>query len=348
MKTKVDIIIVGSGIAGCSLAWQWILKGKTVMMISHGNNASSSVAAGVYNPLVLKRFTSVWKASEQLKVLNDTYTKIEPLIKTKVLHPLEILRRLHDPREVKSWIKKSIRADLKEYMNKNIIKYENDAIDAPFDYGRVSGSGWLDTVLFMKETIQYLKNMNSFHEESFHYNELHHLHNSVSYKEFQAEKIIFAEGYNMINNPFFNDLPLQGNKGEVMTIKVPGLQLDYIIKSSVFLMPYTADLFWVGATYNTEDLSSKSTDAGKEFLTSRLERFLNLPYTVIDYKYGIRPTTMDRRPFVGAHNTYKHYYIFNGMGSRAVLLAPWAALQLYHNIYDNEAIDLEMDINRFL
>lgn len=317
-------------------------------MISHGKNASSSVAAGVYNPIVLKRFTSVWKASEQLKVLNDTYAKVESLINTKVLHPIEILRRLHDHREVKSWINKSVREDLKEYMNEEITKYENDGIDAPFNYGKVSDSGWVDTVLFMNETIQYLKGMDSFHEETFDYKKLHHFEDGVSYKEFQAEKIVFAEGYNMIHNPFFNDLPLQGNKGEVMTIKVPGLKLDYIIKSSVFLMPYIADLFWVGATYNAEDLSSKSTDAGKEFLTSRLERFLKLPYEVIDYKHGIRPTTMDRRPFVGAHKEYKNYYIFNGMGSRAVLLAPWAALQLYHNMYHNEAIDPEMDINRFL
>jgi glycine oxidase len=71
LKTNIDIIIVGSGIAGCTLAWQWLLNGKSVLMISDVEKGSSAVAAGVYNPTILKRFTSVWKAGVQLDVLTD-------------------------------------------------------------------------------------------------------------------------------------------------------------------------------------------------------------------------------------------------------------------------------------
>jgi glycine oxidase len=346
MNTKVDIIIVGSGISGCAIAWQWLLQGKSVVMIADGEKGSSAVAAGVYNPTILKRFTSVWKGADQLEVLHDFYPKIESLLEATFLHPLDILRRFHDEREIKTWKKKAVKEDLIDFMSVDAVAYENPAIDAPFDYGKVSGTGWVDTVGYMQLTRDYLETKSAYRMEAFDFKELTHYEDHVVYKEITAPKIIFAEGFQMLSNPFFNHLPLQGNKGEVFTIKVPDLHLDYIIKSSVFLMPYTGDLFWVGATYNRDDVSDVPTEEAKEFLTSRLERFLKLPYEIVEHKYGIRPTTMDRRPFVGAHQEFKNYMVFNGMGSRAVLMAPWAAQQLFDSIYKDHPLDPEIDIQR--
>jgi glycine/D-amino acid oxidase-like deaminating enzyme len=348
LKKNIDIIIIGSGIAGCTLAWQWLLNGKTVLMMSDSEKGSSAVAAGVFNPTILKRFTSVWKAGEQLGVLHKFYTNIESHVEGTFFHPVDILRRFHDEREIKTWLKKSVKEDLKDFMSSDVIRYDNRSIDAPFNYGKVSGTGWVDAIGYMNKTVKYLKANSSFVRDSFDADELFHYEDQVVYKEYIAGKIIFAEGFKMLLNPYFNNLPLQGNKGEVLTIKVPGLKLDYIIKSSVFLMAYTDDLFWVGATYNGEELSNVPTQEAKEFLTSRLERILKLPYEIVEHKCGIRPTTIDRRPFVGVHQDYKNYAVFNGMGSRSVLMAPWAAQQLFDSIYNDQPLDQEIDINRFI
>jgi glycine oxidase len=347
LKTNIDVIIVGSGIAGCTLAWQWLLNGKSVLMISDVEKGASAVAAGVYNPTILKRFTSVWKAGVQLDVLTDFYTKIESHLENTFFHPLDILRRFHDEREIRTWIKKSVKEDLKDFMSPEVFVFNNTAINAPYDYGKVVGTGWVDTIGYMNQTVAYLKENDSFMKGVFDFKELTHTHHQVQYKEYQAGKILFAEGFKLLSNPYFKNLPLQGNKGEVLTIKVPGLKLDYIIKSSVFLMAYTDDLFWVGATYDGEELSDGPTLSAKEFLTSRLERFLNLPYEIVEHTYGVRPTTIDRRPFVGVHKDYKNYAVFNGMGSRAVLMAPWAAQQLFNSLYKDQQLDPEIDIQRF-
>ena len=345
-KKSVDIIIVGSGIAGCTLAWQWVLKGKSVVVITDVEKGSSAVAAGVYNPTILKRFTSVWKSAQQLEVLNSLYPQVEKTVGVSLLHPINILRRFHDDKEIKTWFKKSHKEDLKDFMSSDIVDREIDGVDAPFNFGLVKETGWLDTIGYMSTSLEYFKSQSSLLLESFDFEQLFHHEDHICYKEFKAGKIIFAEGFKILGNPFFKELPLQGNKGEVLTIKVPGLKLDHIIKSSVFLMPYIDDLFWVGATYSREDLTDTSTVEAKEFLTSRLERFLRLPYEVIDHKQGIRPTTVDRRPFVGAHKDYKNYFVFNGMGSRAVLIAPWAAQNLYDSMYNNTEINEEMNVNR--
>ena len=53
------------------------------------------------------------------------------------------------------------------------------------------------------------------------------------YKSISAQKIIFCEGHRLTNNPFFNYLPLMRTKGELITVKLDGLNVDELIKSNI-------------------------------------------------------------------------------------------------------------------
>ena len=345
---QVDNIIVGSGISGCCLAWKLFFENRSFVIISDGLKSSSSVAAGVYNPTILKRFTSVWKGEEQLDSAIPFYKKIEKHIDKKLFHPISIYRRFHDAKEADTWRKKAIKPDLTRFMKEQPAQnVEIQGIDAPFGYGEVTETGCLDTVAFMSATISFFKNKGQVVTSTFDFQQLEVTTKNVSWKEINASRIFFADGYRVIDNPYFKDLPIQGNKGEVITIKIPDLNLGHIIKSSVFLMPYKDDLFWVGATYDRDHLNYDPSENGLEFLTSRLERFLKLPYEIIDHKAGIRPTTQDRRPFLGSHAAHKNVICFNGMGSRAVLVAPWAASQLHDHVFHDKQLLPETAISRF-
>jgi glycine/D-amino acid oxidase-like deaminating enzyme len=343
----IDVLIVGSGISGCNLYLELLKRGKSVHMISHGKLASSSVAAGVYNPTVLKRFSPVWNGELQMNVAAQTYDHIENLLDTKLVHPISIWRRLHDAKEAKTWVNKSKRDDLSRFMNSEVVTTTIDGIDSEHGFGEVLETGWLDTIKFMESTIEHAKAANCFTQAEFDHDALLIEQDHISHHALIARHVVFADGFGLLHNPLFNYLPMQGNKGEVLTIKVPGLHLDHIIKSSVFLMPYKEDLFWVGATYNRDDLTYEPTEDGIKFLTSRLERFLKLPYEIVDHKAGIRPTTDDRRPFLGAHSIHKRALVFNGMGSRAVLVAPWAAQLLCDYVYEDLNLPEEICISRF-
>ena len=72
-----------------------------------------------------------------------------------------------------------------------------------------------------------------------------------------------------------------------------------------------------------------------------------VPYEVIEHSAGIRPTTIDRRPIIGSHPNYKNIYVFNGLGSRGILLAPTLSCWLYNHIYKRLLISKEVDIKRF-
>ena len=126
--------------------------------------------------------------------------------------------------------------------------------------------------------------------ETFNYSNITNSDNSVTYNSITAQKLIFAEGFGVKRNPFFQNLPLNGSKGELLIIHVPNLKLDFVIKSSVFLIPLAEDNYIVGATYNRTDKTNDITTEAKEELLTKLKSFLKCDFQVIDQVAGIRPT----------------------------------------------------------
>ncbi|BAO55385.1 NAD(P)/FAD-dependent oxidoreductase [Nonlabens marinus] len=342
-----DVIIVGGGLAGTTLAWQWHLQGKSIQWFADDEPASSHVAAGVFNPMVLKRFSPVWNAQEQLNLFFPFFTRVQDYLGNRLIHLVPIWRRFHDTKERSTWMRKSVREDLANFMQTTPVDEECNGILAANGFGLVNHSGWLDAQAFITQSMTFFQNRGEFTKASFIHAKLLIEESGVAYGDYQSRHVVFAEGMKIIFNPWFEDLPMQGNKGEVLIIKCPGLQLNQIIKSSVFLMPYKEDLFWVGATYDRDYETDAPSAEAKSFLINKLETFLKLPYEIVYHKSGIRPTTIDRRPFVGTHAQHKNIHVFNGMGSRASLVAPWAAEQLFQYIYEDQELPAEMDVSRF-
>jgi len=142
-------------------------------------------------------------------------------------------------------------------------------------------------------------------------------------------------------------LPLNEAKGEVIIIEAPGLKIDYILKSSVFVVPLGNDIYSVGATYNWDDKTNATTEAAKTELISKLKELITCDFDVINQKAGIRPTVNDRRPLVGKHPIHQKMAILNGLGTRGVMVAPYVAKALYECIENEIPLDKELDISRF-
>ena len=65
---KVDYIIVGLGLAGLAFVEELIQANKSFIVFEDDSQTSSLVAGGVYNPVILKRFSPVLNAKEQLAI----------------------------------------------------------------------------------------------------------------------------------------------------------------------------------------------------------------------------------------------------------------------------------------
>ncbi|XCF07247.1 FAD-dependent oxidoreductase [Tamlana crocina] len=344
---QVDYIIVGVGLAGISFCEQLKANNNTFLVFDDASQQSSTVAGGMYNPVVLKRFTPVWKSAEQLDLALPLYAKIEKDISAQLDYKIPVYRKFASVEEQNNWVAASDRPFLSEYMSEKIIKNDNPSIEAPFGFGKVNHTGRIDAKALVEGYKSNLRADQCLREETFNHNDLNFGGNTIKYKDVEAKHVVFSEGFGVVNNPYFKALPLVPTKGELLTIHAPELNVDYIIKAGVFLIPLEDGYYRVGATHQWENLNHYVTNEAREKLLNRLEKVIKCEFKVTDQVAGIRPTVIDRRPLVGQHPEHKSMYILNGLGTRGVMIGPYVAQQLFQFIENNEPLEKEIDIKRF-
>ncbi|MGO4904482.1 NAD(P)/FAD-dependent oxidoreductase [Flavobacterium sp. W20_MBD1_R3] len=344
----IDFLIVGSGLAGISFAEVALRNDKSILVLDNNSQNSSKIAGGLYNPVILKRFSEVWKAQEQLVLMNEFYTVLEEKLKCKVDYKRPIFRKFFSVEEQNNWFSASDKAGLAPFLSTKLIYDKFSGIDSPFGYGEVLQTGYVDTASLLQEYRSYLKQEKLFMEESFDYSILQIEDDHVIYKGIRAKHIVFAEGFGMHLNPYFNYLPLDGTKGELFIIKAPELDLSVIVNTSVFILPLGNDLFKVGATYNWKDKTDLPTEEGKIELVARIQEIITCNFEIVEHFAGVRPTVKDRRPLVGTHQDHDLIHILNGLGTRGVMLGPAMANALFDLIENQIPLDTAININRFL
>ena len=343
---EVDYLIIGSGLAGISFAETCLLHQKIIMVLNDNSQNSTTVAGGLYNPVVLKRFTKIWEAEAQLEISIPFYKKLEEKLNDKFLFEIPLLRKLNSIEEQNNWFTASDKPTLSNYLNSNLETLQNEFLPNNYKFGKVNHTGFLDTKKLKECYTNYLISENSYLEETFDYSQLVVDENQIQYKDIKAKQIVFAEGFGLHSNPYFNNLPLDGTKGELFIIKAENLNLNEIINSSIWILPIGAHLYKVGATYNWEDKTTNKTEEAKNELLSNLKDLISCEFEVVEHLAGIRPTVKDRRPLLGRHFAEKNIYILNGMGTRGVLFAPYLSDKLYQFIENNIELDNEISINR--
>lgn len=344
---QVDYIIVGNGLAGVAFCEQLRLHNKNYVVFDNQSQQSSRVAAGLYNPVILKRFTSVWNAKFQLEFSVPKYAELEKLLNVKLDYKLPIYRKLTSIEEQNDWFTASDQPALSDFLSTILIKNSNPSIIAEFGFGEVLHSGRINTSQLIQSYSAFLDSQSRLYKEEFHHNQLEINQTTVSYKNITSKYIVFAEGFGLKNNPYFKHLPLNGTKGEMLTIKAPKLNINFILKSSVFIVPLGNHLYWIGATYEWKDKTHITTSKGKDELIRKLKTIITCDFEVVNQVAGIRPTTKDRKPLVGAHSEYKNVFVLNGLGTRGVMMSPYVAEQLYGHIEKDTRLDKEIDIIRF-
>ena len=343
---KVDYIIVGSGLAGILFCEVLKHHNKTYVVYEDYSQKSSTVAGGLYNPVILKRFTKVWNAKEQLNIALSMYKTMEETLKVKLDYKMPIYRLFASIEEQNNWFAACDKPNLAEFLSTKLVANTNTALNGEFGFGEVVNTGRIDTKQLVLKYREQLEANNNLIKEVFNYEELV-IDSGVRYNDYEAKHIVFAEGFGVAQNPFFKYLPMNPVKGELITIHAPDLKIDFVLKSSVFLIPLEEDLYLVGATYNWKDISNSTSKSGKQELVSKLKTIINCEFKVVKQVAGIRPTVLDRRPLVGKHPKLDNVYVLNGLGTRGVMIAPFVALELYNFIEHNHPLNKEINISRF-
>ena len=344
---KVDYIIVGLGLAGLAFCEQLIKGNKTFVVFEDSSQNATLVAGGVYNPVILKRFTPVWNAKEQLELALPFYNSIAERLKTSLDYKFATRKVFKSIEDQNNWFIALDKQQTAEFMNPKIIVEEIDGVLGDFGFGEVHGTGRIDTHQLVKSYRGFLEKKKCIQFEKFEYDKIQFIEDSIRYKNIEAQRIVFCEGFGLKQNPFFNYLPLNEAKGETITIHAPNLKIDFHMKSTLFVLPLGNDLYRVGATFDWSDKTSDPTKEGKKELVEKLKKTIDVPYIITNHNAGIRPTVKDRRPMVGLHSEHPELVVLNGLGTRGVMIAPTIAKQLFNHLEKDQKLDSETDIKRF-
>ena len=341
----MEILIVGFGIAGVSIAHQLKKNKISFHVIDSPKNSSSLVAGGVLNPTVLKRYTMSWEGKSFSDYALTFYNEISKYLNYKIYDEIVINRIFPNSKEHNKWTEASDKTHLKLFLNREIILNRNDKVNTPNGYGTLKNVGRLDFKEIINKYQVSLKD--NYKREVFEYSNLKFNKAGVIYNGTTYKKVIFCEGYGLKNNPFFKNIPLLGNKGEMLVIKCPSLSEKIIWKGKFFIVPLGKSLFWIGATFNNHDKTPTRSLSAKNELLTELKEKLNIPFKIISHQAQIRPTVIDRRPLLGSHSEFDNLYLFNGLGTRGSLMAPLLSEFLYNYIFFEKALSTSIDIRRF-
>ncbi|PWG04661.1 NAD(P)/FAD-dependent oxidoreductase [Polaribacter aquimarinus] len=344
---KVDYIIVGLGLAGLAFCEELLSANKTFMVYEDDSQTSSLVAGGVYNPVILKRFTPVWNAAKQLEKALPFYKKLEKKLSIKIDEKFITKKVFKSIEDQNNWFAALDKPKLTQYLDEELDKSEYSGVLADFNFGNVKETGRIDTKKLVDSYRSFLKEKSIIYFEKFEHKKISFEGKFINYKDFKTSKIVFCEGFGIKQNPFFNHLPLNEAKGELITIHAPELNINFLLKSTLFVLPLGNNLYKVGATFNWKDKTSNPSEEGKEELITKLKKVINVPYKIVDQTAGIRPTVKDRRPLIGIHSKYSQLCILNGLGTRGVMIAPTVAKQLFNHLEHDVELDSETDIKRF-
>ncbi len=343
---EVDYIIVGFGIAGMSMAFQLEKEGKSVFIVDGNETKASIVAAGLYNPVILKRFTLAWDAEKQMQYAENFYDELSQYLGVQTTKSLSVFRKFNNPQEQNKWFSRTDNPQLKKYLAPTLTNSLSLGITSEFKFGEVKLTGKVLISDIFNAYKKLLEKSNRFLNEEFDFDQLDVSNSAVNYNGVKSKNIIFCEGYKMLQNPYFNELPLVGNKGSYLIVESQELDLQVAVKSYYFIIPLGANKYKFGATYGHRFKENHDVLAKKE-LVERLNDLINVPYTILDFIVGVRPTVVDRRPLLGQHKQFKQMYVMNGMGTRGVLLAPTASFHQKELLLHNNDLPAEMDIKRF-
>lgn len=347
---KIDYIIVGGGLAGITLAHHLHERNLSFHLYHDDAFSSSRIAAGLFNPITGRKMVKTWKADQLFPYLLDFYKKAEERTGSAFLHSQTIYRPFFSIEEQNDWNGKSSDPAYKPFIkNIHAAPQFTGKFNDPFGGLSLNMSGWVDATKYIDDSITYFKTQNQGKKvipEKFDVNELIVADEGIFYRDTKARNLVFSEGIGVKNNPYFNWLPLKPLKGEIIDVKFP-FTTNKIFNRGVFILPIRGNVFRVGSTYSHHDLLWEGTEQGKQQLAEKLHALTNCRYEILEHTAGIRPATKDRRPLVGKHPKFKNVFIFNGLGTKGVSLAPWFAHQLVENIENSKGLDNEVNIHRF-
>lgn len=321
------IAIVGGGLAGYSLAKTLYERGYSFVLYDNSLPSASHISSGVINPITGRRYALAWRFEELKNAALDFYGDY--------ISQIPILR-CYRPYNESSTIEKDL-----EGKEAWASIEDNHWVHIHQGYQvRISA--------FLTEWTSRFQALDYVQFESFDYSQMQFDSSEIGYNGSRFQSIIFAEGIGIRDNPFFNALPHQPNRGEALRIQLSESKLDKIIQKGKFICPFQDD-YWVGSTFErVQSVDTPRTEAAYQSIASHIPDLVDgKDYKIVEHLGAFRVTIPDRRPIIGVHPRHPNLFLFNGFGTKGASLIPYFAAHVVDVMMGKASLIPEVDLARF-
>ena len=302
-------------------------------------STSSKVAAGIVNPITGKYFAKSWRIDESWPVARAFYREIEARTGGRFFYEMPLVRLLTSEAEVARWGKKAGSASHADYLAQPQADplLDGELFETELGGFETTNSGYLDVRQFLAVSREVFRAMGCYRAEVFDGAE-------------RDGTVVLCQGFKGAMAPGFDWVPFKSAKGEILTLRPKSdLPTDRIVNGGgVWLLPDQAQpgVFRAGSTYSWEPLDSATTPGGREEILAKLRRVCKAAFEVVGQEAAVRPIIRASKALIGLHPAREGLAIFNGLGSKGVLNAPFFAGQLAALLVDGTPVDEEVDIRK--
>ncbi len=335
-----DILIVGQGIAGTMLAWHAIKANLIIDVLDiNSESSASTVSSGIINPVTGSKFVKSWRIDELFPYAKKTYTKIEKELDLPIVSNMPLWRHIPDVKSENLWDSRAIDPHYEGLLSRpdkaNDLKKE---FPNSYQFGIVNPALKINVKDLIASLRMKWQNKGILHEMEFKPDELTKDGKYFIYNGLQYKSVILAAGYKGINFSQFKTSAYRPVKGEVLLCMIEHFPEDRMIKNGKFLIPLGDQTFWIGSNYQHQFESNEPDKDQISDLVDFLENSIRQPYSILKHIAGVRPSTKYRQPLIGEHPEIKKLYLFNGLGTKGISLAPFFSHRMIHAIAENQAV----------
>ncbi len=343
-----NFLLIGQGLAGSTLALCLVAQGQKVQVIDNlDTNSASRVAAGLFNPITGNQFVKTWQADVIFPALFNFYTKAEQTLQHRFFFPLPLYKPLDSIEKQNAWLAESSDPSYALYVDtQNPSDQYNQTVFNEFGGITLKQTGYLNVKEYVEATTRYLQAQSIFENSKFIENEVVIKDNKVHYRQYVADHLIFCGGYKDANSRLWSWLPFSPAKGDILFVDFEQGSYEHIINRGCWILPMAAGYYKVGSTYHWDEFNEIPTERARKELTEKLDKLSRLPYQIRQQVAGVRPSSSDRKPFIGQHPAYKQYWLFNGFGTKGVSLVPYYAQQFAAALVGKGAIEPIVNVAR--
>lgn len=330
--------IVGQGLAGSWLAW-WLLEaGQDVTVVDPlPPDSSSRVAAGLVNPITGARVKSTWRGADFVPAAERDYAALETRWQTPLVRRYSLRRIFRDARSYDYFLMHRSDGEFDWIPLRDIQPGTHDGLSYPFG-GFAHDRAWtVDTGAFLDGMLAEIRRRGRFVRAQV-----------VPHDELLAEAdvVVWCEGFAVERHPLWSWLPMAPVKGEIVDVVLPGSIIDDVISSGIWIIPLGDGRYRVGSTYDWDDRSPDPTAAAAGQLLEAIQAVTGRHATIVGHRAAVRPATFNRRPYLGRHPVSPTQVVFNGLGTKGTLLAPWMARHLVEHLVYATPLDPDVDCSR--